>query len=75
MFVNLKQINRRPAPFEFYTADALWTDEHTASEMFKFHLDENLAVASRTGEVVDRSISSLQSRFAIGAPTRVAEFG
>ena len=26
MFENLKQINRRPAPFEFYTADALWTD-------------------------------------------------
>jgi len=48
LFENLKQINRRPAPFEFYTADALWTDEHTAGEMLKVHLNEDLEFASPT---------------------------
>ena len=28
-----------PTPFEFYTADELWTDEHTSSKMLEFHLD------------------------------------
>ena len=40
MFNKLKEINSRPEPFEFYTADALWTDEHTSEQMLKFHLDE-----------------------------------
>jgi len=29
MFEELKEINARPKPFEFYTADELWTNEHT----------------------------------------------
>ena len=75
MFELLKQINRRPALFECYTADALWTDEHTAGEMLKYHLNEDLAMASRTGAFIERSVTWLQSRFAIGAATRVADFG
>ena len=75
MFENLKQINRRPAPYEFYTADALWTDEHTAGEMLKYHLNEELAMASRTGAFIERSVAWLQARFAIGAATHVADFG
>jgi hypothetical protein len=30
MFKELEEINLRPAPFQFYTAKELWTDEHTS---------------------------------------------
>ncbi len=38
MFQTLKEINSRPAPFEFYTVDDLWTEEHTAEQMLSDHL-------------------------------------
>ena len=75
MFERLKEINRRPAPYEITSAEALWTDEHTAGEMLKYHLDEKVAMASRTGDFIDRSVAWLQSHFAIGAGTTVADFG
>ena len=38
MFKDLKEINSRPKPFQFYTADELWTNEHTSKQMLsKFH--------------------------------------
>jgi hypothetical protein len=30
MFDMLQKINQKPKPFEFYTAEVLWTDEHTS---------------------------------------------
>jgi len=39
MFKELKTINNRPKPFEFYTAEALWTDEHTSEQMLQYHLN------------------------------------
>ena len=47
MFNELEKINARPAPFQFYTASDLWTDEHTSKQMLKFHLDENINASSR----------------------------
>jgi len=35
MFKELKEINSRPAPFQFYTADELWADEHTSKQMLE----------------------------------------
>jgi hypothetical protein len=40
MFKELERINERPEPFQFYTASALWTDEHTSKQMLSFHLNE-----------------------------------
>ena len=34
MFGKLETINSRPAPFRFYTAEELWTDEHTSLNTF-----------------------------------------
>jgi len=39
MFEKLKKINTKPKPFEFYTASALWTDEHTSKQMLSLHLN------------------------------------
>ncbi len=47
MFTELKRINERPEPFQFYTADQLWTDEHTSMKMLEYHLNESLDLSSR----------------------------
>lgn len=75
MFEQLRQISQRPEVFGQYTAEALWTDPHTAQQMLKLHLDENVPLASRTGAFIDRSVDWLRSRFSIGAGTAVADFG
>jgi hypothetical protein len=38
MLKKLKEINSRPAPFQFYTADELWANEHTSKQMLEYHL-------------------------------------
>ena len=47
MFTELEKINSKPKPFEFYTADELWTDEHTSKQMLEYHLNEAIDVSSR----------------------------
>jgi SAM-dependent methyltransferase len=75
LFEKLEDINRRPEPFEFYTASDLWTDEHTSEQMLKFHLNEDIDVASRNATFIDRSVEWMASYFEIGAGTKVADFG
>jgi hypothetical protein len=55
MFKELEEINLRPAPFQFYTAKELWTDEHTAKKMLECHLNESLDLSSRNKDFIDRS--------------------
>ena len=45
MFHKLKEINSRPAPFQFYTAEELWTDEHRSEQMLEYHLPESMEFA------------------------------
>jgi hypothetical protein len=40
MFTELEGINSRPEPFQYYTAEELWTDEHTSKQMVEYHLNE-----------------------------------
>ena len=42
MFDKLKEINSRPRPFQFYTAEELWANEHTSKQMLKYHLNEEI---------------------------------
>ncbi len=71
----LETINARPAPFEFYTADQLWTDEYTSQKMLAYHLDENIDLSSRNKGFIDRSVRWVVSHFGIGAHTGIADFG
>ncbi len=41
MFEELERINDRPEPFQYYTAEELWTNEHTSKMMLEFHLNES----------------------------------
>lgn len=75
MFEELEKINKRPEPFEFYTASDLWTDEHTSAQMLKFHLDEGIDVSSRNIDFIDRSVDWMAAHFDIGAGKKIADFG
>lgn len=75
MFQELERIHARPAPFEFYTARELWTDEHTSEQMLACHLDEDIDVSSRKGEFVDHSVEWIASQFNVGEGTKIADFG
>lgn len=75
MFDELEKINSRPEPFEFYTADDLWTDEHTSKQMLEYHLNEAVDLASRNREFIERSAEWILSHFHIGNNTEIADFG
>ena len=75
MFEQLQIINQRPEPFSIYTAAELWTDPHTSKEMLKYHLNEELALASRTGNTITSTVAWMQSRFNINSNTTIADFG
>jgi len=75
MFEDLEKINKRPKPFEFYTALDLWTDEHTSEQMLAFHLNKDIDVSSRKGEFINRSVEWISSHFNIGAGMKIADFG
>jgi hypothetical protein len=47
VFSELLDINKKPEPFEFYTAEELWTNEHTSKKMLEYHLNEYVDAASR----------------------------
>jgi len=75
VFDELAKINSRPSPFQYYTADELWTDEHTSMKMLEYHLDESVDLSSRNRDFIDRSTKWIVSRFGIDSNTRIADFG
>ena len=75
IFAQLEEINSRPEPFEFYTAEELWTEEHTSEQMLAYHLNTDIDVSSRRGEFIDRSVEWIASHFGVGPGTRIADFG
>ena len=75
MFKELKEINSRPTPFQFYTADDLWTDEYTSKQMLNYHLNESIDVSSRNKDFIERSVEWIASRFDINNKTEIADFG
>lgn len=75
LFKELEKINSRPEPFEFYTANDLWTDEHTSQQMLSFHLNENSDVSSRNVKFIRDSVAWIVSRFGLSEVSSVADFG
>jgi len=75
MFQELTEINSRPAPFQFYTADDLWADEHTSKQMLEYHLNESVDMSSRNRNFIDRSVKWIVSRFGVNETTEIADFG
>ncbi len=75
MFEKLDEINSRPAPYQYYTADKLWTNAHTSRKMLEYHLNESLDLASRNRKFIEKSVAWIVSRFGVDSDTRVADFG
>lgn len=75
MFKELESINSRPKPFQFYTAEELWTDEHTSKQMLQYHLNESVDVSSRNLKFIDRSVEWITSHFNVNDKTDIADFG
>ena len=75
MFKELEEINARPAPFQFYTAAELWTDQHTSQKMLEYHLNESVDLSSRNKDFIDRSVAWIVSHFGVDANTRILDFG
>ena len=75
LFNKLQQINSRPKPFEFYTADELWTNEHTAKQMLIHHLNESSDISSRNRRFIEQSVKWIISYFDVTSETAIADFG
>jgi 2-polyprenyl-3-methyl-5-hydroxy-6-metoxy-1,4-benzoquinol methylase len=75
MFKELKEINSRPSPFQFYTADELWTNEHTSKQMLEYHINEAIDVSSRNKIFIERSVEWIVSHFGVDNKTEIADFG
>lgn len=75
MYEFLKNIYRRPAPWEKYTAEKLWNDKHISERMLKYHLNEDVEPASRNKTFMDESIAWIVSHFNIRNNTKVCDFG
>jgi cyclopropane fatty-acyl-phospholipid synthase-like methyltransferase len=75
MFYQLESINERPKPYEFYTAEELWADEHTSEQMLACHLNSEVDLSSRRGEFISRSVEWITAHFEVDSSTRIADFG
>jgi len=75
MFDQLETIFQRPRPFEVYTANELWTDEHTSAQMLAYHLNEEVDLSSRSGAFIDHSVEWIVSNLGVGKGTKIADFG
>ena len=75
MFKDLVEINRRPEPFQFYTANELWTEEHTANQMLAYHLNDEVDASSRNSKFIEKSVEWIVSHFHVDKNTAIADFG
>jgi SAM-dependent methyltransferase len=75
MYAFLNDINRRPNPFQYYTAETLWNGDHISKQMLAMHLDESGDPASRNQVFLDQSAAWMTTRFGIGPKMRICDFG
>jgi 2-polyprenyl-3-methyl-5-hydroxy-6-metoxy-1,4-benzoquinol methylase len=75
VFKELQELNLRPAPFQFYTADELWANEHTSKQMLEYHLNESIDVSSRNKSFIESSVEWIVSHFGVDNKTKIADFG
>ena len=71
----LQDINVRPEPFQFYTADELWTNKHTSKKMLEYHLNGAIDVSSKNSAFIENAIEWIVSQFNVNEHTTIADFG
>lgn len=75
MFEELEEINRKPEPFEIYTADSLWANDYRSKKMLDFHLNEGIDISSRNVEFIKNSSSWIVEHFQLGPDKSACDFG
>src|SRR3954468_24401902 len=75
MFRELEAIVARPAVFSVTTTELLWADPYIAEQMLRYHLDGTVDRASRTTDVIDRSVAWLTGPAGVAERTRVLDLG
>ena len=75
MYQELEEINTRPQPFQYYTAEELWTDEHSSKKMLDYHLDENINASSRNKKFIENSFNWIVADFGIDNTSSICDFG
>ena len=75
MYTQLKEINKKPKAFEFYTSSTLWTDEYTSKQMLSYHLNTDIDLASRNMNFIDKSVNWIISEFKISEKSKICDFG
>lgn len=75
MFPELREINKKPEPFQFYTAPELWMHEHTSQKMLEYHLNESIDAASRNINFINHSVEWIIDHFAINSASNIIDFG
>ena len=75
MYKQLKEINKRPEPFQFYTAEELWADEYTSKKMLEYHLNESIDVSSRNINFINQSVNWILNRFNLNSNSDIIDFG
>lgn len=75
MFNELADINKKPKPFEFYTTEDLWTNEHTSKKMLELHLNESVDAASRNSNTINQSVSWIFNHFKLNPTSSIIDFG
>jgi 2-polyprenyl-3-methyl-5-hydroxy-6-metoxy-1,4-benzoquinol methylase len=75
MYKQLKEINKRPEPFQFYTAEDLWANEYTSKKMLEYHLNESIDVSSRNINFINQSVDWISDRFNLNSNSDIIDFG
>jgi SAM-dependent methyltransferase len=75
MFNELLEINKRPKPFEYYTASELWANEHTSQKMLEYHLNESIDVSSRNINFINKSVEWIISHFSLNTDSEIIDLG
>lgn len=75
MYKEINDINKKPKPFEFYTADTLWTNPYRAEQMLSYHLNSDIEAASRNTEFIDKSVSWMVECFKLNSESKIGDFG
>ena len=74
-YTDIKEICRQPKPFEFYTAEKLWTNNHTAKKMLEYHLNEELDISSNNAGFIEKAVSWISEYFNLSEKTNIIDFG
>ncbi len=75
MYNKLTEINSRPAPFEFYSAPDLWTDDYISQRMLEYHLNESVDISSRNLKFIEASTGWIIKHFNLNTASKIIDFG